>query len=411
MIVPDVKCVLGETLAMQDAWRRGFEGALSQRVLDVGAEGISSADERAEWTAKMEILSGGKNTIKWVNDGDTTPKYWPSIVVIRPAQIREFYLPGAGNNIHPAFVAGGKTYPKYYMGKYPGPYITSNGKTIMLSLYGFDGMSNALTGAYVQPNYDQAVAYGKNGGNGCHAVTNAEWMEIAMSCFQDGFQPKGNNNYGKDSQDANSPEYYGVPTYWYSNRIARVLNGSGPISWTHDGTPWGVWGMNGNFFQWTTGFRQKAGEIQVLPTNDAALSTTDHSDTSGAWKAMLADGSLVAPGTADTLKYDATSPISIVTAITTRTIDSESVNNYFGDITGVAPNEAKLLGIAPADTVGALGYDRFYLRNHETGAYSETFSRRGGHWNYGSSAGVFFLYLISTRSYSSPYIGARPAFL
>lgn len=46
MIIPDVKCVLGETLAMQDAWRRGFEGALSQRVLDVGAEGISSADQR-----------------------------------------------------------------------------------------------------------------------------------------------------------------------------------------------------------------------------------------------------------------------------------------------------------------------------------------------------------------------------
>ena len=116
MIVPDVKCVLGETLAMQDAWRRGFQGALSQRVLDVGAEGISNADERSEWTAKMEILSGGKNTIKWVDDGGETKKYWPSIVVVRPAQIREFYLPGAGNDIHPAFVAGGKTYPKYYMG-------------------------------------------------------------------------------------------------------------------------------------------------------------------------------------------------------------------------------------------------------------------------------------------------------
>ena len=87
MIVPDVKCVLGETLAMQDAWRRGFEGALSQRVLDVGAEGISSANERAEWTTKMEILSGGKNTIKWVDDGGETKKYWPSIVVVRPAQM------------------------------------------------------------------------------------------------------------------------------------------------------------------------------------------------------------------------------------------------------------------------------------------------------------------------------------
>jgi len=410
MIVPDVKCVLGETLAMQDAWRRGFEGALSQRVLDVGAEGISSADERAEWTAKMEILSGGKNTIKWVNDGDTTPKYWPSIVVIRPAQIREFYLPGAGNDIHPAFVAGGKTYSQYYMGKYPGPYVVSNGKTLMLSLYGFDGMSNVLTGAYVQPNYDKAVEYGLNGGNGCHAVTNAEWMEIAMSCFQDGFQPKGNNNYGRDYQDANSPEYYGVPAYWSSNRIARVLNGSGPTSWMHDGSPWGVWGMNGNFYQWTTGFRQKAGEIQVIPNNDAALSTTDHSATSEAWKAMLADGTLVAPDTDNTLKYDATSPINIVTEITSRTT-TVYVYNYFGDITGIAPNLAKLLGLAPVGSAADHGLDRVYIRNDVSGSYSETLALRGGNWLNGSFGGVFYLNLSYTRSYSAHSIGARPAFL
>jgi sulfatase modifying factor 1 len=409
MIVPNVKCVLGETLAMQDAWRRGFEGALSQRVLDVGAEGISNADERAEWTAKMEILSGGKNTIKWVDDGGETKKYWPSIVVVRPAQIREFYLPGAGNDIHPAFVAGGKTYPKYFMGKYPGPYVVSNGKTIMLSLYGFDGKSNMLTGADVRPNYDQAVEYGKNGGNGCHAVTNAEWMEIAMSCFQDGFQPKGNNVYGKDYQDANSPEYYGVPAYWSINRIARVLNGSGPISWMHDGSPWGVWGMNGNFYQWTTGFRQNAGEIQVIPNNDAALPETDHSATSEAWKAMLADGTLVAPGTEATLKYDATSPISIVTEITSRT--TILIRNYFGDVTGIAPNLAKLLGIAPAGSSSNLGLDIFPLRNDESGAYSETLSLRGGTWDSGSTGGVFYLSLGLTRSASYPNVGARPAFL
>lgn len=407
MIVPNVKCVLGETLAMQDAWRRGFEGALSQRVLDVGAEGISSADERAEWTAKMEILSGGKNTIKWVDDGGETKKYWPSIVVVRPAQIREFYLPGAGEDIHPAFVAGGKTYPKYYMGKYPGPYVVSNGKTLILSLYGFDGMSNVLTGAYVQPNYDNAVTYGQAGGNGCHAVTNAEWMEIAMSCFQDGFQPKGNNNRGKDYQDTNSPEYYGVPAYWYINRIGRVLNGSGPISWMHDGSPWGVWGMNGNFFQWTTGFRHKAGEIQVIPNNDAALPETDHSATSEAWKAILADGSLVAPGTEDTLKYDATSPISIVTEITTR----GNADSYFGDVTGIAPNLAKLLGIAPAGSVGDHGLDKTYLRIDETGPYSEIMARRGGNWNIGSLSGVFSMSLDRARWVLESSSGARPAFL
>jgi len=188
------------------------------------------------------------------------------------------------------------------------------------------------------------------------------------------------------------------------------LNGSGPISWMHDGSPWGVWGMNGNFYQWTTGFRQKAGEIQVIPNNDAALPTTNHSDTSDAWKAMLANGSLVAPGTAGTLKYDATSPISIVTEITSRTTTTD-VNNYFGDVTGIAPNLAKLLGIAPAGSAADHGLDRVYIRNDVSGSYSETLARRGGNWNSGSITGVFFLFLINTRSSSFHNVGTRPAFL
>ena len=176
-------------------------------------------------------------------------------------------------------------------------------------------MSNLLTRAQIEPSYDTALTYGKAGGNGSHLVTNVEWMEVAMSCLRDGFQPKGNNYYGRAYEDPDLPEYYGVPAYWSSSKIARVLNGSGPLSWFHDGTPWGIWGMNGNFYSWTAGFRQKAGEIQIIQNNDAALDATDQSDATGAWKAILQDGSLVAPGTDLTLKYDATAPIKICTEI------------------------------------------------------------------------------------------------
>jgi len=61
----------------------------------------------------------------------------------------------------------------------------------MLSLFGFDGMSNVLTGAYVQPNYDNAVTYGQAGGNGCHAVTNAEWMGDRYVLFSRRFSAEG----------------------------------------------------------------------------------------------------------------------------------------------------------------------------------------------------------------------------
>ena len=413
MNIPNVECALGKHVMVQNAMRIGFESALTERVKALGANGFTSTDEMSEWTAKMHLLSGGKNSIKWVSDGASTALYWPCIVVRRPAKKAVHYLTGAGDAIHPAFVAGATKYEQYWMSKYPGPYVVSNSKTILLSLPGFDGMSNLLTRAEIKPSYNTALTYGKAGGNGSHCVTNAEWMEVAMSCLREGFQPKGNNYFGRDYNDPDTAEYYGIPAYWESNKIARVLNGSGPLSWFHDGSPWGIWGMNGNFYQVTAGFRQKAGEIQVIQNNDAALDATDQSDATGAWKAILQDGSLVAPGTDLTLKYDATTPITIGTGITVRTAASKS--NTFGTVVPAAgitiPNIAKLLGIAPAGPAAELGEDYIYIRNDLEGAYSETMARRGGGWSSFTRLGVFVLGLSGYRSYTHSFVGARSAFL
>ena len=234
-----------------------------------------------------------------------------------------------------------------------------------------------------------------------------------MECLKNGFQPKGNNYYGRDSTDPDTAEYYGIPAYWSSSKIARVLNGSGPLSWFHDGSPWGIWGMNGNFYSVAAGLRQKSGEIQVITNNDAALDATDQSDATGAWKAILQDGSLVAPGTDLTLKYDATTPITIGTGITVRT--EVYKENTFGTVAAASgvtiPTIAKLLGIAPADTAAALGNDYIYLRNDIEGTYSETVARRGGDWVNNTRSGVFILSLSSYRSSAYNYIGARSAFL
>jgi hypothetical protein len=335
------------------------------------------------------------------------------VVVWRPAHKASYYLEGAGNDFHPAFKAGAKMYPGYWAGKYAGPYITSNAKTLLLSLPNFDGKVNALTGAQVNTSYDTSVTYGTAGGNGSHSITNAEWMEIALDCYNSGFQPKGNNYYGRDYTDPAVPEYYGVPSYWDSSITGWVLNGSGPLSWFHDGSPWGVWGLNGNFNAVTTGLRQKAGEIQVLANNDAALSDCDHSNATGPWKAILQDGSLVEPGTEGTLKYDALSPITISTSVTTRTTAQKT--NTFGTVAaadGVTiPKIAQLLGIAPIGTAAQHGSDYIFIRNDATGEFSETLARRGGSWDSSTLAGVFTLLLSLNRSHSYITRGSRLAFL
>jgi sulfatase modifying factor 1 len=414
MNIPNVECALGKHTMVQNAMRIGFESALTERVKALGANGFTSADEMSEWTAKMHLLSGGKNSIKWVSDGASPALYWPCIVVRRPAKKAEHYLTGAGDDIHPAFVAGSTKYEQYWMSKYPGPYIVSNSKTILLSLPGFDGMSNLLTRAEIKPTYGTALTYGKAGGNGSHCVTNAEWMEVAMECLKNGFQPKGNNLYGRDSKDPETAEYYGVPAYGSGSSISRCVNGTGPLSWFHDGTPWGIWGMNGNFHQVTAGLRQKAGEIQVITNNDAALDETDQSDASAAWKAILQDGSLVAPGTDLTLKYDATTPITIGTGITVRT-DADYKFSTFGTVVPAAgitiPNIAKLLGIAPAGSEAELGEDCLYIRNDLEGSYSQAFAIRSGAWFSTTRVGIFLLNLSYYPSYASISLGARSAFL
>ena len=63
MNIPNVECALGKHTMVQNAMRIGFESALTEREKALGANGFTSADEMAEWTAKMQILSGGRNSI------------------------------------------------------------------------------------------------------------------------------------------------------------------------------------------------------------------------------------------------------------------------------------------------------------------------------------------------------------
>lgn len=451
--VPDVKCVLGESVPCQDAWRRGFELALTQRVLSLGATGFVSGDERAEWSASMEILSGGKNTILWVNDGsggEGDPKFFPSIMVRIPAmRIQDVLGTGSNENLHPAFICNSKVNPYIHVGKYQASSIYSNSKHIGVSLYGVDVMGGgssytSLVGAQAMgghPTYDTALQYCANGGTGFHLVTNAEWAAIALLCKNLlMFQPKGNNYYGREYSDPATPEYYGVPAYMYDSKVARVGAGTGLISWAHDGTPWGVFDLNGNVTEWVAGLRQVAGEVQVIGNNDAANylfgdSDKDQGRESALWKAFSADGSLVTPectiasgGTVTDTEAGATlklqpggvsgaQTVRLDLAVTNRT--TGSVDCSFGDIAVDGVNVTSLpevmvsLGLAPpaGGQSAAHGADRFYMRNDASGTYAETLARRGGSWVSTSSAGVFSLFLSYYRSYGHRPYGARPAFI
>ena len=166
------------------------------------------------------------------------------------------------------------------------------------------------------------------------------------------------------------------------------------------------------------------GEIQVLANNNAADSKNSQAKASSAWRAIsAATGELVAPGTAGTLKYDASaagtagangSPV-LSDAVSNRNGEAGSDENAPGNTSGlleaittkaglVVPSIAKALSLFPL--AANLGGDLIYLRN-----YGERIAISGGHWSDGAAAGVCALSLSYARSNRYTGLGARPAFV
>lgn len=378
-----------------------IEIALTERFLRSGV--ITDAAEQRSWRERVQDASIARNTVLFDDQGN------PSIMVAFLLQTEADLLSGGRNMPHPAFIVNSATKQQLYISKYQ-CITTGSGATLRaLSLKHQDPT--------VYTTFDDSLTACKQKGLGWHLMTNAEWAGVALWCKKQGFWPRGNNSYGKDYSIASEK---GVPSYYYDSSgtkyIGRTLTGSGPLAWTHDGSPFGICDLNGNVWEWVSGMRLNEGEIQILENNNAADNTKDQSAVSAEWKAILQDGSLVAPGTANTLKYDSTATsdasgdqgdIKLNTSVAVPLSTGYAYNAFQTTVAegGVTvPNLLNLLGLFP---IGAdHGGDAHYMRNA-----GERLPLRGGYWGNSSDAGVFALSLNHPRSSSNDYIGFRAAFV
>ena len=330
----------------------------------------------------------------------------PSVMVRIPKFKISDVIVGGSDSTHPAFIVNGQEVDAIYISKYQN--VVYDGRAYSLP----------LEDPKASINFETALSACTAKGRGWHLMTRAEWAAIALWCRKNNLMPKGNNNYGKDSAES---AYVAIPTLVdsTSGQTQRVATGSGPLDWSHDKTQAGIWDLNGNVSEWLGGYRTVEGEIQILANNNAADLNNSQLVGSAAWQAILPDGSLVAPGTAGTLKWDYTElptggsekPFKLNTTIVNKqAAEADGTGGIsFQSLTAESgvnvPELLKALALFPADT-GDHGGDRIYMRN-----IGERLSYAGGSWSYGGFAGVFFLFGIFPRSGVYSGLGFRSAFV
>ena len=341
----------------------------------------------------VQAISGGRNTVLLDDMG------MPSIMVPFPKLTYADIMTGGTQDPLPAFLVDGHEIPVIYESKYQN--IVVNDRAYSLP---FEDPRVYIT-------FDQALQMCRNKGDGWHLHSNALWAAIQSWCYRNKTVPHGNGNYGKDYSN---PHEHGVTTYIDGNHGGgRTATGSGPVTWYHNYDSSGIADLCGNIWEWVAGLRMVNGEIQIIPYGNSMKADCNMSATSTEWKAIMPNGTLVAPGTAGTLKYDgetATGAPRINTAVEFKPgTDDGYYWRQFGTLAAKAgvdiPPMMKALGLAPIPDY-EYGNGGFWIRPQA----AERLPIRGASWHGTPLAGVAALYLGYPRSVSYHRVGFRAAF-
>jgi len=375
------------------------------QMIDDAEQAASTA--RSEWNAArdavetraqtayreaVEAASSGKNTVKYDAQGNPNVMVW--IPKFNSEDVNQAIIDRhgvdlqLGTGVFPAFIKNGVQMRGFWYAKYIASAGASGGCSVV---------------AGVQPrtsvNYDTAKALCTAKGAGWHLSANIEWLAVAYLGLAFGDQPRGDTNYGRahDAKHEVATRASSDHAPGDTGHSSSSYTGTGPATWSHDGTQFGVFDMVGNVWEWQDQLKLQEGQIFAPLDNNPDMDES-------AWPAheCYFDSSGESGGS-----------VILNSLITNRTGDIGDNGNGNGYNSNIWRDTAKdpsyvenllmrQMGIEPP--AGAILNGRIYSRN-----FGERVPFRGGAWNNTSSAGLGALPFSYDRTTATSAIGFRPA--
>jgi hypothetical protein len=347
-------------------------------------------------TAGLFEAASSKLVVKYNKNGD------PSVLVRVPRFNIEDIEPSLGSGPHPAFIVNGVVKNEIYIGAYQATIVKD--------------CASSLPGQAPEVNitYDDAKAICAANGPGWHLMTAWEWAAIALWCMKNGFQPRGNTNYGKSHE---APWETGTGAV---DNVDMILTGTGPASWRHDGTYQGISDLVGNIWEWNDGLKIVDGQLYFPVDNSFDMSEVD-------WPSHpVYFDSPIGPG-------DREGVAKVGSPILSYTVSTYTEDPLVGDV-----ELDYTLNESWANLTVAIGYDKILEDERKKAAqlliapkltrkdnplfpdikgwiwvrnYGTRIPCRGGRWSIDFEAGLGALILDYQRSGVDPRIGFRLAYI
>lgn len=342
--------------------------------------------------AALEAASGGRNKIFVDDQGNENVMVW--IPKFNSEDVNQAIIDRhgvdfqLGTGVFPAFIKSGVQMRGFWYPKY-------------IASAGVSGGCSVVAG--VRPrtsvNYDAAKALCTNKGTGWHLSANIEWLAVAYLGLAFGEQPRGDTNYGRahDAKHEVATRASAAHAPGDTGYSASSYTGTGPATWSHDGTQFGVFDMVGNVWEWQDQLKLQEGQIFAPLDNNPDMPEGDwpahecYFDSTGATSGSVILNSLITNRTGD-IGDNGSGNGNNSNAWRTMSKDPSYVENLL----------MRQMGIEPP--TGAILNGSIYSRN-----FGERMPYRGGRWSNTSYAGLGALSFHYDRTRALSHIGFRPA--